>query len=574
MLEKINSPKDLKNLNKNELNTLCSEIRNTLIKRVSTTGGHFGPNLGVVELTSAMHYVFNSPVDKFVFDTSHQTYVHKILTGRKEAFINPEKYSSVTGFSTQHESEHDFFIMGHTSTSISLAYGLAKARDIKKENENIIAVIGDGSLSGGQAFEALSVGGKLDSNFIVVVNDNEMSIGENYGSLYDNLKNLRETNGEYENNFFESLGYEYIYVEEGNNVEKLIEVFESVKDKNYPIVIHVRTLKGMGYLDSEINKEKYHYSMPFNLENGEPKFKGGENYITITNDYLSKKVENDKTIFGITAGTPALFGDFRFKHKENFLDVGIAEQTAVSISSAMASRKVKPIVSFFSSFAQRAYDQFSQDLAINNNSSTTLLFANGINQSAETHMGVFDISLLSNIPNIVFMCPTSKEEYLNMLDFSIEQDKYPIIIRVPRILFSEKCIDTTFEINKFKKVIDGEKVAILGLGAFYELGKNICKKLKEENINATLVNPRFASGIDKEMLFDLEKNHELIITLEDGILDGGFGEKISRFYSNKEMKVLNFGAKKEFVDNIDLNTLYEKYNLKEELIIKKIKEIL
>lgn len=574
MLENISSPKDVKCLNNNDLNILCSEIRNTLINRVSKTGGHFGPNLGVVELTTALHYVFNSPNDKMVYDTSHQTYVHKMLTGRKDAFINEENYLDVTGFSTQHESEHDFFILGHTSTSISLAYGLAKSRDMKNDSENVIAIIGDGSLSGGQAFEALSVGGKLDSNFIVIVNDNDISIGDNYGSIYDNLRLLRESNGEYHNNFFESLGYEYTYVEEGNNVLELIEVFKSIKDRKCPMVIHVNTVKGLGYLDSEINKEKYHYISPFNLETNELNFKPTENYVSITNDYLCEKVSKNKNIIGITPGTPGLFSKFRNEHPNNFLDVGIAEQTAVSIASSMASNGIRPVVSLFSSFSQRAYDQFSQDLAINNNPSITLIFNNGINKSAETHLGVFDISLLSNIPNIVFMCPTSKEEYLSMLDFSINQTKYPIIIRIPRILFNEECTDTNFEINKFKKTIEGEKICVIGLGAFYKLAKEVVDKLKEENINASLINPRFASGIDEIMLRELEENHDLVITLEDGILDGGFGEKITRFYGDKNMKVLNFGATKEFVDNVSLDELYEKYNLKEDLIVKKIKESL
>lgn len=569
ILDNINYPKDLKTLDIDKLNILANEIRDLLINRVSKTGGHFGPNLGMIEATIALHYVFNSPVDKFVFDTSHQTYTHKILTGRKEGFIN----NKVTGFSSQKESEHDFFIMGHTSTSISLGVGLCHARDIKNQNENIVAIIGDGSLSGGQAFEGLSNGGALNSNFIVVVNDNEMSIGDNYGSLYNNLKDLRESNGECEHNLFKSLGYDYLYVEEGNNISDLVEVFKKVKDTNKPVVVHIHTLKGKGYEDSETRKEKYHYTMPFDLETKELVNKSNnENYIKITNDYLINRAKEDKNLVAITAGTPALLNTFRYECSDKFIDVGIAEQHAISIASSMASQNINPVVCLFSSFVQRAYDQLSQDLAINNNPAVVLLFNAGIAKNAETHIGVFDIPLISNIPNIVFMCPTTKEEYIKMLDYSLNQNEHPVVIRVPSNVKNNEGEVLDIKLNKFEKVISGEKVSIIGVGSFYNLGKEVLEKLKTYDINATLINPRFVSELDYDMLDDLTKNHELVITLEDGLLDGGFGEKISRYYSNKDIKVLNFGAKKEFADNIELDVLYENYNLKVDNIVNKIRE--
>lgn len=568
MLDKVNNPSDLKNLSIDELNLLKDDIRELLINRVSKTGGHFGPNLGMVEATIALHYVFDSPVDKFVFDTSHQTYTHKILTNRKQDFIN----NKVTGFTTPKESEHDFFIMGHTSTSISLAVGLAHARDIKNQNENIIAIIGDGSLSGGQAFEGLSNGGML-GNFIVVVNDNEMSISQNYGSLYTNLKELRESNGKCENNLFKALGYDYLFVKDGNDIESLVEAFGKVKNSKSPVVVHIHTLKGKGYEDSEINKEKYHYTMPFDLETKELINKPSiENYVKITNDYLVNRAKTDKNLFCITAGTPALLNNFRNEHKERFMDVGIAEQHAISIASAMASQNTNPVVCLNSSFIQRAYDQLSQDLAINNNPAVILVFGGAISKSAETHIGVFDISLISNIPNIVFMCPTTKQEYLKMLDYGLNQKESPVVIRVPSAVKESEGEVCDIKVNKYVKEVDGEKVCVIGLGNFYHLGKEVVELLKKQNINASLVNPRFASEVDFDMLYEIEKNHDLVITLEDGILDGGFGEKVSRFYGNKNIKVLNLGAKKEFVDDVELDKLYEKYNLNPQNIINLINE--
>lgn len=578
VLNKINEPKDLKSLSKDELSSLANEIREILIKKVSTTGGHFGPNLGMVEATIAMHYVFNSPIDKIVYDVSHQSYTHKILTGRKNAFINSDEYKTVTGYTEPSESEHDFFIIGHTSTSVSLACGLAKARDVKGEKENIIAVIGDGSLSGGEAYEGLNNAAASGKNIIIVVNDNDMSIAENYGGLYNNLALLRESNGKAENNFFKALGFDYYYVDNGNDIESLIDTFSKVKDINHPVVVHMHTIKGKGYKDAEENKEAFHWVSPFNLETKEPVNKptSGESYRSITEEFLMKKASEDSKVVAITAGTPSAvsLGNFR----NEFIDVGIAEEHAVALASGIASQGGKPVVGFLSSFIQRTYDQLSQDLAINNNPALIMVYGGGITGGDVTHLGIFDIPLISNIPNIVYLAPTNKEEYIAMMEWGIEQDKYPVAIRVPNInvVSTGISVEADFEeLNTYKVVEEGKDIAIIGLGDFYHLGKNIKERLKsEKGINATLINPRFISGIDKKVLNELLQDHKLVVTLENGVLDGGFGEKISRFYGDKDVKVLNLGAYKEFTDAISKEELYERYHLTEELIVEDIKKAL
>ncbi|WP_434793343.1 1-deoxy-D-xylulose-5-phosphate synthase [Terrisporobacter petrolearius] len=581
ILNKINEPKDLKSLSREDLNLLSSEIRDVLIKKVSTTGGHFGPNLGMVEATIALHYVFNSPVDKFVYDVSHQSYTHKILTGRKEAFINPEKFKTVTGYSEPKESDHDFFTIGHTSTSISLACGLAKGRDALGGKENIVAIIGDGSLSGGEAYEGLNNAAASNKNIIILVNDNNMSIAENHGGLYENLAKLRESEGKAENNFFKSLGFEYHFVKDGNNLESLIETFEKVKDTDHPVVIHMKTLKGKGYKDAEVNKEAFHWVMPFDLENKDEESTDEyvKTYGDITEDFLIEKAKKDKSIVAITAATPGIVGVNRFRSElqDQYVDVGIAEEHAIALASGMAKRGAKPVAGFISSFIQRTYDQLSQDLSINNNPATIMVHWGGISGGDVTHLGLFDIPLISNIPNIVYLAPTTKEEHLAMFDWAIEQDKHPVAIRVPNMEVVSTGIDVEpnfDELNKYVKVEEGSEVAIIGLGSFFHLGKKVHNKLKSLGINATLINPRFITGVDEDLLNELQENHKLVITLEDGILDGGFGEKISRFYGDKNMKVLNFGATKEFTDSVPLKELYERYHLSEDLIISDIKRVL
>lgn len=579
ILDKINSPQELKKLPIDEMPILAKEIREGILNRVKTIGGHLGPDLGIVETTIAMHYVFNSPVDKFVFDVSHQCYPHKMLTGRKKGFIGDDLFS-ITGYTNPQESEHDFFTIGHTSTSVSLATGLAKARDLKGEKYNVVALIGDGSLSGGEAYEGFNNSAVLGSNFIIIVNDNEMSIAENQGGLYKNLELLRKTNGEAELNFFKSLGFEYLYVEEGNNVEALIDAFEKVKDVNHPVVVHIHTVKGLGIEASQSNKELYHYAMPGMLgENNEIQLPATmpESYNSLTADYILKKKKEDPTVIAISPATPGVTGftqEFRKELGQNYTDVGIAEEHAIAYASGIAKNGGKPILGIMSSFIQRTYDQLSQDLALNNSPATILVCWSAISPMDATHLGVFDIPLISNIPNIVYLAPTNKEEYLAMLDWSVEQTKHPVAIRMPYGKIRSTGVEDNTDyskLNKFKVETQGDTVAILGLGNFFEIGEQVKEELAEKlGINATLINPKYISGIDEELLESLKQNHKLIITLEDGVLDGGFGEKITRFYGISEMKVLNFGAKKEFTDRVSLKALYERYHLTKELITEDI----
>ena len=581
ILNKINTPDDVKKLNTAELKELASNIREALLRKVSTKGGHFGPNLGMVEATIAMHYVFNSPVDKIVYDVSHQSYPHKMLTGRKNAFTNPEEYHSVTGYTSQHESEHDFFTIGHTSTSVSLACGLAKARDVKGEKGNVIAVIGDGSLSGGEAYEGLNNAAELGNNMIIVVNDNDMSIAENHGGLYKNLKLLRETKGQAENNFFKTLGLDYVFVD-GHDIEALIETFSKVKDIDHPIVVHMYTIKGKGYDKAVENKEPFHYTMPFDLETG--KLLGdfsAETYISILSNFLEENARRDKKVVGITAATPSFMGLNSLRtpeFKDQYIDVGIAEEHAIALASGMASQGAKPVAVFMSSFIQRTYDQLSQDLAINNNPALIVVNAGGISGADVTHLGLFDIPLISNIPNIVYLAPTSKEEYLAMLQWGLNQQEQPVVVRTPsaEVVSTGEKIEPDFsKLNTYKKVAQGNKVAIIGLGAFFKLGQEVKKHLKETTgIDATLINPRFITGLDENMLNSLVEDHEVVITLEDGLLNGGFGEKIARFYGDKDVKVLNFGATKEFTDSVPVEELYTRYHLTKELIVDDIKSAL
>lgn len=583
IIEKINEPNDLKKLTIEELNDLACEMRQFIIKKVNTTGGHLGPNLGIVETTIAMHYVFNSPVDKIVYDVSHQCYPHKILTGRKECFTNCDEYYKYSGFTAPEESCHDIFKVGHTSTSVSLALGVAKARDLKGEKGNVIALIGDGSLSGGEAYEGFNNASCLNGNLIIVVNDNDMSIAENQGGLYQNLKLLRETNGKAELNFFKSLGFDYVYADDGNNIQKMIDVFKKVKDINHPVVVHVKTQKGHGLKCAEINKEMFHWILPKTLDDNNEQIQNNgnadENYNSITTDFILNKAKDDKTVIAITPATPGAYGfthEFRNKLGENkqYIDVGIAEEHAVAYASALAKSGAKPFLAVLSSFIQRTYDQLSQDLCLNKSPITLLVYWGAITGADATHLGVFDIPLISNIPNLIYLAPTNKEEYQAMLEYAYKQTSHPLAIRVPfgGLVSSGKVDNTDYSIlNKFQVTNAGEKVAIIGLGNFYHLGDKVAKSLKEShNINATLINPKFITGIDVEILENLKADHNLVITLEDGVVDGGFGEKISRFYGNSNMKVLNYGAKKEFTDRVSIDELYKRYRLTPAQIVEDI----
>jgi len=580
VLNKVNSPGDLKLLNTEELNRLAAEMRELIIKKVNVTGGHFAPNLGIVETTIAIHYVFNSPVDKIVFDVSHQCYPHKIITGRKEGFTNPELYLKYTGYTAPEESEHDLFKVGHTSTSVSLATGLAKGRDLTGGTENIIAVIGDGSLTGGEALEGLNNAAVLGSNMIIVVNDNDMSIAENQGGICNMLTELRENNGKVKNNFFESLGFEYFYLDDGHDIEKLIELFTKVKDTDHPVVLHIHTTKGKGFELSEKNKEPFHWILPHTIENFGTQQSDGEDYASITKDYIEQKIQEGMPIIAMNAATPGVFGfnkSFRDKLGSHYIDVGIAEPHAVAMASGLAKRGAKPILCVMSSFIQRTYDQLSQDLALNNSPATILIYWGGISSADATHLCTFDIPVIANIPNIVYLAPTNKEEYLRMLDWSVEQNEYTVAIRLPACWVCTEKEDTTDYsiLNKFKMEEQGSEVAIIGLGTFFENAKELKKALNDAlSINSTLINPRFITGVDEEMLNSLKSNHKIVITLEDGEMDGGFGEKIARFYGNSDMKVLNYGATKEFPDRTPMDELYERYRLRTDLIVEDVKKLL
>lgn len=578
-IEKINQPTDVKNLNSEQLHVLADEMRQALLQKLSKHGGHFGPNLGMVEATIALHYVFNSPTDKIVYDVSHQSYPHKMLTGRKDAFLYEDKYDDVSGYSNPDESDHDFFTIGHTSTSVSLACGLAKGRDLKGDKENIIAVIGDGSLSGGEALEGLDFASELNSNLIIVVNDNDMSIAENHGGLYKNLKQLRDTDGKSECNLFKSMGLDYVFVKDGNDIDSLITAFEQVKDSTYPVVVHICTQKGKGYKIAEENKENWHYCGPFNLETGKSDMSqdGGEDYSSMTADILLKKMKEDKTVVGITSATPTVFGFTEDKRKEagsQFVDVGIAEETAVALASGIAKNGGKPVYGVYSTFIQRTYDQLSQDLCINNNPATILVYlASVYGMNDVTHLGIYDIPMMSNIPNLVYLAPTTKEEYLAMLDWSIEQNDHPVAIRVPISVVSDgKKVTKDFsKLNEYEVTQNGSKIAIVALGSFYSVGAKTAEIIENKTgVKPTLINPIYITGTDDKLLEQLKENHDIVITVEDGVLDGGFGEKIARFYGNSDVKVLNYGLKKEFLDRYNPEEIVKANRLTPEQIAEDV----
>lgn len=580
LLEKIQSPKDVKVLSMPQLHELAQEIRDGILNRDSNIGGHVGPNLGIVETTIAMHYVFNCPEDKFVFDVSHQSYPHKMLTGRAFGYYDNNRFQEISGYSSPAESpEYDQFELGHTSTSISLASGLQKARDIKGTKENIVVLIGDGSLSGGEALEGLDEVGELGTGIIIIVNDNEMSIAENHGGLYKNLALLRETNGKAECNLFRAMGLDYEYVADGNDVETLIKTFQEVKDIDHPIVVHIHTEKGKGYAPAEQNKEPWHWSMPFDIETGKPKIEGGgEDYGNMTAEYLLEEMKKDKHLVAVTSGTPTVAGFFKNRREEagaQHVDVGIAEEQAVAMISGMAKGGIRPVYNVYSTFIQRTYDQIAQDLCINGNPAVINVFCASLyGMNDITHIGFYDIPMLSNIPNLVYLAPTCWEEYKAMMAWGIQQTAHPVAIRVPggAVTHSDEQFDEDYsELNRFKMTHKGSKVAIVALGAFYGLGKQVAALLKEQKgIDATLINPRYITGLDEEMLESLKADHEKVITLEDGALEGGFGEKIARFYGDSDMRTLCFGIKKGLYDRYDYQQLEKDNELTPEQIVARV----
>ena len=576
-IEKINGPEDVKKLNIEEMAALAEEMRHALLKRASIHGGHFGPNFGMVEAIIALHYVFESPKDKMVFDVSHQTYPHKMLTGRKDAYLYEEHYDDVTGYSCPQESEHDHFTVGHTSTSVSLACGLAKARDLRGESANVIAIIGDGSLSGGEALEGMDFAAELDSNMIIVVNDNDMSIAENHGGLYSNLKLLRETNGQAECNLFKAMGLDYVYVDHGNDLRELIGAFKQVKDSKKPVVVHINTLKGKGYKPAEEHKEEWHWHLPFDIETGKSHFPEVEDYSSVTCEYLIEKMKQDPTVVAITSGTPTILGFTQEKRKQagrQFVDVGIAEETAVALASGIAKGGGKPVYGVYSSFIQRTYDQISQDLCIDGNPATMVVYTGSVfGMTDVTHLGLQDIPMLSNIPGLVYLAPTTKEEYLSMLDWSVEQKEMPVAIKLPggdMISDGREVKKDWSQLNTYEVTEKGSKIALIGLGTFYFLALQTAEMLEKKGIHATVINPYYITGLDEGLLEKLKADHDTVVTLEDGILNGGFGEKIARFYGSSDMKVYNYGLKKEFLDRYDVNEVLKENHLTAEQIVNDV----
>ncbi|WP_302211773.1 1-deoxy-D-xylulose-5-phosphate synthase [uncultured Ruminococcus sp.] len=577
-LEKINSPADVKKLSVDEMTALAGEMRKALLFRLSKHGGHFGPNFGMVEATIAMHYVFESPKDKIVFDVSHQSYPHKMLTGRKDSYLDADKFDDISGYTNPEESEHDFFTVGHTSTSVSLASGLAKARDLKGEEGNVIAVIGDGSLSGGEALEGIDFAGEMDTNFIIVVNDNDMSIAENHGGMYRNLKLLRDTDGKAECNLFKAMGLDYVFVKDGNDITSLIKAFESVKDSKKPVVVHIVTQKGKGYAPAEKDKETWHWHMPFDPETGKSLFNfEGEDYGSVTCNYLLEKMAADKSVCAITSATPTVFGftpDVRKKAGKQFIDVGIAEEHATALASGIAKNGGKPFYGVYSSFIQRAYDQLSQDVCINKSPVTIAVFAASVyGMNDVTHLGIYDIPMISNIPELVYLAPVTKEEYLAMLDWSLEQNEHPVAIRVPANFVSDGKPFTKdlSKLNKYEMTQKGSQVAVIALGSFYGLGVEAAKLIEEKTgVKATVINPYYITGVDKEMLESLKADHKIVITLEDGVLEGGFGEKIARFYGDSDVKTLCFGLEKKFYDRYDPAEVLKENHLTPEQIAEDV----
>lgn len=551
-LEKINSPAELKKLSLPEMTALAGEMREALFNRLTKIGGHFGPNFGMVEATIALHYVFNSPVDKFVFDVSHQSYAHKLLTGRKAGYLDDAHFAEDSGYTNPDESEHDFFNVGHTSTSIALAAGLAKGRDVLGGKENIIAVIGDGSLSGGEALEALSVAGsELNSNFIIVVNDNEIAIAENHGGIYKNLKELRETNGKSSSNMFRSFGLDYIYEENGNDIGAMIALFEKVKDIDHPVVLHIHTLKGKGYALAEKNKEAWHWTLPFDRATGKPtvNFGDGESYGAITPNWIMERAEKDKKFVVVTPAMPASVGlvpELREKLGSQYLDVGIAEEAAAAVCAGIAKNGGNPLLVTNMTFLQRAYDQISQDVCINSLPVTMLMNYTSFDGLTDvTHLGIFGLAAFTHIPNLVVLAPTCAEE---------------------------KTFDA---LDTYKVEKKGEKVVVVALGDFYQKGEAVAAAIKRAlGFEPTLINPRFASGVDKKLLEELKKDHGLVITLEDGITSGGFGEKIASFYGTSNMKVKNYGLEKKFYDRYNPAELLKELGMSTEQILADVKGIL
>jgi len=576
-LEKINGPSDLKEIKREDLQAVADEVRSAVINRISKIGGHQGPNLGVCELTVAMHYVFDSPNDKIIFDVSHQCYPHKILTGRKDAYLKEEHFCDVTGYTNPLESKHDMFTIGHTSTSVSLALGVCKGRDMCGGTENVIAVIGDGSLSGGEALEALDYAGEYDKNLIIIVNDNDQSIAENHGGIYKTLKKLRENNGQCEDNFFKGFGLDYRYLEDGHDVVKMVELFEEIKDIDHPIVLHIHTIKGKGLWFAEKNRERYHAGGPFNVLDGSPKRESKESP-NMVYESLKSLLENDPKALIVNAGTPMSLGFVgeereKLEKEGRFIDVGIAEENGVAIAGAAALRGANAVFGTFAPFFQRTYDQMSHDVCLNNAPATyIIMLAGAFGMNSNTHIAMCDISMFAHIPNLVYLAPTNQAEYRQMFKYATQNKEHPVMIRVPIILSPEEEDDTDYSIlNKNKVVRAGKKVALFGVGNMQFVALSLYEHLAKEGIEITVINPRYLTGLDTELLEELKKEHDLIITLEDSELEGGYGSRIASYYGDSDMRVKCFGIEKYFHTDYKPWELLEKNGISVEKLADYIK---
>lgn len=579
-IEKIHSPADLRKLEVSELKIVADEVRDAVLNRVSRHGGHVGPNLGFTEATVALHYVFDTPTDKLVFDVSHQTYPHKILTGRAHGFLDDADTRAISGYSSPIESpEYDYFEIGHTSTAISLATGLQKGRDVLGGTENIVAIVGDGSLSGGEAFEGLNTAAALGTNIIIVVNDNEMSIAENHGGLYANLRLLRETYGQAELNFFKTFGFDYYYLENGHNLASLVDIFRRVKDTPCPTVVHIHTEKGHGYAPAVEKQEAWHYRSPFDRETGKstgPR-DNSEYMPSLLGDFLREEMKRDPKLVVVASAVPMGLGftaDRRREAGAQYIDVGIAEEEAVALASGMAKRGARPVYFTYATFLQRTYDQIAQDLCVNGNPAViNVLGASIFGMNDFTHICFFDIAMLSHIPNLVYLAPTTYEELVAMQTWAIRQDKHSVAIRVPEgeVYHTSEPVDTDYSaLNTFRVGHRGSRVALIAAGNFYQKGDRVRQLLAGQGIDATLINPRYLTGVDTALLDELKKDHAVVATLEDGTLDGGFGERIARHYGPSAMRVLNFGVKKQLYDRYDVDELLRENHLTDEQIAEDV----
>ena len=564
LLDHITSPQDVKALDASALPRLCEEARAAILQSSAVVGGHVGSNLAVVELTVALHRVFDSPTDKIIFDVSHQTYTHKMLTGRAPSFLEPDRYDDLSGFASPAESEHDLFAMGHTSTSISLACGMARARDLAGQHHDIVAVIGDGSLSGGLAFEGLNALAEQDCGLIVVVNDNGWSIAENHGGIYRNLAELRRSGGTAADNIFRAIGLDYRFLADGNDVYALIDALEGLRGTTHPVVLHICTTKGMGYGPAMRDPENWHHVGPFSIEAGASKPPANrhpqleETYAQITGEHLQQRISADPDVVVVSAATPYILGftpERRAAAGRQYVDTGIAEEHAVTFSCGLARAGAKPVLGLYGVFMQRAYDQLWHDMCLNNLPVTILDFGGSVfGANDATHLGYFDLALQGALPGLTCLAPACREEYLAMLDWAIDYRGGPVVIRVPGAdVISRPDLapapGASFETPRYQVARDGSEVAILALGSFFEDGEAVADELERRaGLHPTVVNPRFATDFDEQLLRGLPRRHRVVVTLEDGVLEGGWGEKIARLLGPSGAKVLCYGIHKGFHD--------------------------